>query len=98
MTDHNLLARIQELNREREMQQKLYLSDITRARRAGQGQALKELGEYLAGKAAQYGPDDLEPEYIEGFKDAVATAALWISDKLKELGEEPREVRNAEPR
>ena len=120
MTDHNLLARIQELIRERddyerrfrsaqdsgrtlvhdygaqrdearatkdmfkerfEAQQLLHLGDITRARRAGQGQALKELLEEIDWVRTSEG--DLALDHLEG----------WARDKLKELGEEPREVR-----
>jgi len=81
-----LVQRVRELEADRrtykslyEVQQKLYLSDITRARRAGQGQALKELLEEIDWVRTSEG--DRALDHLE----------CWATDKLKELGEECRE-------
>lgn len=66
-----------------EARDKLRLSDIERARSAGQGQALKALLEEIAW--VRVSETDPALDHLEG----------WARDTLKELGEEPREERTA---
>ena len=64
-----------------EAQQLLHVADIQRAHTAGQGQALRALLEEFYWARDNLSSGGLRLDHIEG----------WAMDKLKELGEEPRE-------
>ena len=70
-------------------------SNLHRARIAGQSQALKALIEQIG--SMQYDVDNAEADYWDGFHRCLESLKFWAEGQLRELGEEPREVRNAEP-
>lgn len=74
----------------------LHGSNIRRAHTAGQGHALKALLQEI--DSMRYNTEGSEAEYAEGYHSSMESLKFWIDAKLKELGEEAREVRNEVPR